>query len=185
MAIPADELPVIAGHCTYWRQDVLDNDEMDRRGKMLKAKIGEQLKHNCLFPKKTTSHIDQYRLPPEQDKTFGTRPEDGMNGMFYIRYKDTNIVFRCLVSNGDGETPRVPWEHVSACARAKNSKGRNYERVPNWEEMCWIKDLFWGEEETVVQFHPAKENYVNCHPNVLHLWKWTGGEFPIPEKHRV
>ena len=55
MSIPPEELPRIAGHTTYWRQDVLDADAMERTGKRLKAKIGEQLKHNCLFPKPKVS----------------------------------------------------------------------------------------------------------------------------------
>ena len=51
MSIPREELPQIAGHATYWRQDVLDQDEEERRGKALKTRIGKTLKHNALFPK--------------------------------------------------------------------------------------------------------------------------------------
>jgi hypothetical protein len=52
------------------------------------------------------------------------------------------------------------WEHVSVSGW----------RCPNWEEMCYVKDLFWYEEELVVQFHPPKSRYINCHPTCLHLW---------------
>ena len=45
-----------------------------------------------------------------------------------------------------------------------------------------FKDLFWLPEETVVQYHPAKADYVNTHPYVLHLWKQIGSEFPKPPK---
>jgi hypothetical protein len=69
-----------------------------------------------------------------------------------------------------GSTPDNPdgagWEHVSA------SFG---ERMPTWREMCWVKDQFFNEDETVVQFHPAKSDYVNCHPFCLHLWKHKDG----------
>lgn len=34
-----------------------------------------------------------------------------------------------------------------------------------------MKDLFWSEDETVIQFHPPKSEYVNQHPYVLHLWR--------------
>lgn len=54
------------------------------------------------------------------------------------------------------------WEHVSVSTP---------KRTPNWTEMCLVKDLFWDEEETVIQFHPPKSQYVNNHPHVLHLWK--------------
>jgi hypothetical protein len=62
------------------------------------------------------------------------------------------------------------WEHVSVSGR----------RIPNWKEMCFIKDLFWDQEECVVQFHPKRSEYVNNQANVLHMWRWLGGEFPRP-----
>jgi len=54
------------------------------------------------------------------------------------------------------------WEHVSASAP---------NRTPNWKEMCFVKDLFWSDEETVIQYHPPKVDYINFNPRVLHLWK--------------
>jgi hypothetical protein len=56
------------------------------------------------------------------------------------------------------------WEHVSASHR---------DRTPTWEEMVWLKDQFWNDDEVVVQFHPAKQNYVNWHSYCLHLWRPT------------
>jgi hypothetical protein len=70
-----------------------------------------------------------------------------------------------ISSDGDG------WEHVSV------STSR---RTPNWSEMCFVKDLFWREDECVVQFHPPKSEYVNHHPHCLHLWKPTGHDIPTP-----
>lgn len=63
------------------------------------------------------------------------------------------------------------WEHVSV------STSR---RCPNWEEMCIVKNLFWDEEETVVQFHPKKSEYRDHHPFCLHLWKKTDIDFELP-----
>jgi hypothetical protein len=62
------------------------------------------------------------------------------------------------------------WEHVSV-STAK--------RAPNWREMCWVKDLFFDEEECVIQFHPPRSRYINCHPHCLHLWR------PIDDHVRV
>ena len=66
-------------------------------------------------------------------------------------------------------------EHVSVSPYNRN-------RVPTWEEMCRIKDLFFREDEMVVQIHPAAERYVhgvNGLDNVLHLWRPKDGDFSI------
>jgi len=116
---------------------------------------------------------------------YSTTDADGMNGCFEIPYeKDDRIRFLCIVSNGDGweesHGPGEAWEHISARAQSRNSEGRVYERVPNWAEMCWLKELFWNDDECVVQFHPPKKDYVNYHPHVLHLWKPKNIIFPTP-----
>lgn len=43
--------------------------------------------------------------------------------------------------------------------------------MPSWEDMCMIKDIFFREDEAVIQIHPPKSEYVNNVPNCLHLWK--------------
>jgi hypothetical protein len=77
-----------------------------------------------------------------------------------------------IVASGadEDDTESKGWEHVSISTRR---------RVPNWQEMCFVKDLFWDEEECVVQFHPPRSEYVNNHPHVLHLWRQKAG-FPMP-----
>ena len=62
------------------------------------------------------------------------------------------------------------WEHVSAELMAR--------RLPTWDEMCFIKDLFWDEEETVVQMHPKKSRYVNM-VEALHLWRPVNGDWSL------
>ncbi len=69
------------------------------------------------------------------------------------------------------------WDHVSV--KICNENGG---RVPTWVEMCAVKDLFWRPLEWAVQYHPADEDYINCHPNVLHLWKPQRGEIKRPPK---
>lgn len=63
------------------------------------------------------------------------------------------------------------WEHVSVSYR---------KRTPTWAEMCKVKDMFWNEDETVVQYHPKKSDYVNIHPYCLHLWRKCGEDFEQP-----
>lgn len=68
-----------------------------------------------------------------------------------------------------------PWEHASVSVIGEA-------RCPKWEEMGFVKDLFWREEEWVIQFHPAKTEYVNRHPFVLHLWRPTLTVLPVPPR---
>lgn len=98
--------------------------------------------------------------------------EDGNNGFFNIphpRIKGQEL--RCMISDGMG------WQHVSVSVGELRKQPH---RCPNWEEMCFIKNLFWTDDETVVQYHPAKENYRNIHNFVLHLWKPYFEKLPFP-----
>src|SRR5208282_3463634 len=75
-----------------------------------------------------------------------------------------------IASPGDAHEG-IPWEHVSVSTRT---------RCPHWKEMCFVKCLFWDEEEAVVQFHPPRSKYVNNCERCLHLWRPISGEFPAP-----
>lgn len=46
--------------------------------------------------------------------------------------------------------------------------------------MCAIKDMFFGEDERVMQFHPPKSEYINNYPYCLHLWRPVDTEIPHP-----
>lgn len=61
------------------------------------------------------------------------------------------------------------WEHVSVSTLRRN---------PNWQEMCWVKDLFWRDDELVAQFHPPKSDHINIHPYCLHLWRHPDMRLP-------
>ena len=65
------------------------------------------------------------------------------------------------------------WEHVSVSPK-------NQSRTPTWDEMCRVKDMFWNEDEAVVQYHPRKSDYVNIRKNCLHLWRPIDVELPTP-----
>jgi hypothetical protein len=77
------------------------------------------------------------------------------------------------VSPGDGEAEG--WEHASVSLR---------HRCPTWEEMCRVKDLIWAPEDTVMQFHPPKSDYVNRAKYCLHLWCYRGA-LPMPRPPRI
>ena len=80
------------------------------------------------------------------------------------------------ISSGTDEKNR--WEHVSVSTYRKN-------RIPVWEEMCFVKDIFWDKEETVIQYHPPESEYINNHAFVLHLWRPLDFRIPLPPSGTV
>ena len=96
-------------------------------------------------------------------------PGDATNGIFVVKLKNSQIV-QVQASDGMG------WEHISVSRQ---------DRCPTWNEMCQVKDLFWDEDDCVVQYHPPKSDYVNLHPYCLHLWRPIGVEMPRPPKWMV
>lgn len=87
----------------------------------------------------------------------GSTAEIGNAGAFSIMLPRSQTIF-AIASDALG------WEHVSVSRR---------DRCPTWEEMCAVKALFWDDDDCVVQYHPRKSEYVNNHPNCLHLWRPT------------
>lgn len=114
---------------------------------------------------KNLNSLNKYRIP-----LMGDMGDEGC-GMFNIPYK--SYVFRVVACDDDG------WEHVSISLP---------NRCPNWGEMCYFKDLFFNEDECVMQLHPPKSDYVNVHPYCLHLWrpnKENSECIPRPPKYMV
>ena len=81
-----------------------------------------------------------------------------------------------LVKLPDCGTCTVVWgnnedgmEHVSVSPLKKF-------RIPSWDDMCALKDIFFYNEEEAYQVHPKKSDYVNIKQNCLHLWKPIGHE---------
>ena len=109
---------------------------------------------------------DDPDVPPQ----YWSTPDLGFNGMF--RFYSTWGRLRCIASDGMG------WKHVSVSIERDS-------RPPKWEAMCAVKDLFFEPEDWVVQFHPAKSEYVNHHPGCLHLWMPTNERMPTPDSIMV
>lgn len=103
---------------------------------------------------------NKYRL---RTGVMGSDDSFGNNGLFIIPH--TTYELQVIASDGEG------WEHVSVSLR---------NRAPNWEQMSYIKSLFWDDEDCVVQYHPPKSEYVNNHNFCLHLWRPIDKEIPMP-----
>lgn len=102
---------------------------------------------------------------------FASDPAWGAYGCFFV-HGPCGEILKIIASGGDDDDPKSQgWEHVSISLRR---------RTPNWREMCFVKDLFWNDNECVVQFHPPKSEYVNQHPFCLHLFRHRTLAFPMP-----
>lgn len=108
--------------------------------------------------------------------TGALRPEDeNGNDAMYKGFLELPTGFRGTVVFGPREGGR--WEHVSI-------SHYNRRKLPTWEDMCRVKDIFFGPEEMAVQIHPEESSYVhsvgtgsNKLENVLHLWRPVGGDW--------
>lgn len=92
------------------------------------------------------------------------RIEQGIDGAVY-RIKIYGQTLQVIAATGLG------WDHVSVTHK---------KRTPTWHEMCHIREMFFDDEDTVVQFHPPKSMYVNDHPRCLHLWRKIDEEIELP-----
>jgi hypothetical protein len=97
-------------------------------------------------------------------------PSSGFNGLFEFNIGTYRLL--CISSDGEG------WKHVSVSIFGSK-------KPPPWEVMCKIKDLFWDPEDWVIQFHPARSQYVNNVEGCLHLWQPLDGQLPTPPAHLV
>ena len=113
------------------------------------------------------------------DQRFTTKPGDKF-GLFRIVSPTTGATLRCIV--GGEESWQAEGMEGEALDHVSVSK---IDKCPTWEEMCYVKSLFFDDEECVVQYHPAKSDYVNLHERVLHLWKPSKTPIPMPPKQCV
>jgi hypothetical protein len=118
-----------------------------------------------VFEMRFHSDVEPYRI---LNTAYASRAGDDY-GAFVIP-GPCGMDLKIIASPGNAHDS-IPWEHVSVSTPR---------RCPNWTEMCFVKELFWAEDEVVMQLHPAKSNYVNVHNFCLHLWKPTNAEIPLP-----
>ena len=96
---------------------------------------------------------------------------NGNNGAFFIPSRPGRPPFTVVASDGAIEDGGPAWEHVSVSLP---------DRTPTWAEMCAIKALFWDDEDTVIQYHPPRSDWVNNHQHCLHMWRPVGVDLPRP-----
>lgn len=112
--------------------------------------------------KRLPTNLEKCRFP---HGLYETPVEGSIEGAFQIMFGNKRL--RVVSGCGKG------WDHVSVSLA---------HRTPRWEEMNYIKGLFFEADELVIQFHPPKNAYVNYHKNVLHLWKPWGVDIELPPR---
>ena len=95
--------------------------------------------------------------------SLGMRGMDGFSGTIAM----PTWIGSVICSHGAG------WNHVSVSPFKKNY-------IPSWHDMTMIKDIFFNDEEAVIQIHPPKSQYVNNMDNCLHLWECYYREMVLP-----
>jgi hypothetical protein len=123
----------------------------------------------------------------EQFKRLNT--EEGERRGCFSFHAQNGVALSCLVDIKHG------WEHISVTGKQVIRKlGKDNEVLdeshievtPSWEHMKAIKELFFEDEETVFQFHPALSQKAGAHDHTLHLWRPADGtEIPLPPSHLV
>lgn len=76
-----------------------------------------------------------------------------------------------VISEAKEEADGKVWLHVSVSRK---------DRIPSWEDLVSIKNIFIGKDEKAVQVLPPTKEHVDINPNVLHLYRCLDGD-PLPD----
>lgn len=96
--------------------------------------------------------------------------ESGDDGGVAVVRRRVGPPLRVLFSWGEG------WDHVSV--------SRVDGRVPGWEDMRWVKAIFFRRDEWAVEYHPPDAKHIS-HAEVLHLWRPQAAELLAPPEWMV
>ena len=110
-------------------------------------------------------NIDRWRVRNREVLAAHGSYGDAGNGMFAVPSPIDGGELKVIASNGGG------WEHVSVSRK---------NRCPKWQEMAFIKDRFFKDDELVMQLHVPKSEHINFHRNCLHLWRPLTEVIPLP-----
>ena len=121
--------------------------------------------------KHSNQAIEKYRAVYIEHSIYGCRGE-GNNGVFEVPKNEAPCgrALSIIASDGGG------WDHVSV-------SGPSY--TPNWQEMAFVKALFFTDDECVIQYHPPKKDHINYHQHCLHLWRPQKANMPMPPKEMI
>jgi hypothetical protein len=99
-------------------------------------------------------------LFPEAPLDFVRRTEPMLH---YEKIGDSLVVIVSARVEADGKR----WMHVS-CSRPN--------RLPTWDDLRRVKDVFIGKNRKAIQVMPPASEYVNIAKFALHLWCCLDGD---------
>ena len=119
---------------------------------------------------KNLESLEKYRSKIHEEVIYDGCNGDNGNGFFLVPSPVDRVKLVVIASDGDG------WDHVSVSRKT---------RTPNWKEMSFIKELFFNDDETVMQLHVPIKDHINMCKTALHLWRPHNYVIPTPPKYMV
>ena len=115
----------------------------------------------------------------QADRMYGTKDsERALGGAFLVPFRGNGLIhwMRVIASAGKGQEEGWRFDHVSVSLS---------NRTPTWEEMDYIKRLFFHPEEVCFQLHVAAAEHINQHPYCLHIWRDCEHALRLPPAEMV
>jgi len=115
---------------------------------------------------------DQMYRTPDNERALG--------GAFLVPFKRPGKLkveqMRVIASSGKDMPEPYGFDHVSVSLS---------NRCPTWEEMDYIKRLFFKDDEIAYQLHMPTAANISFHPYCLHIWRPVGVAIPLPPPDTV
>jgi hypothetical protein len=108
------------------------------------------------------SKANRWRIRTGQ---FASDETAGFNGHFLVPLE--GHLWQVILSDGLG------FRHLSATNAQKKI-------LPPWTVLVRLKESFFADDEWAVIYLPAKDDYVNVHPYVHHIWAPLDEPLPKP-----
>jgi hypothetical protein len=115
----------------------------------------------------------------EADRLYRTKDnERALGGAFLVPFVTGNkrYLMRVIASAGSDQPKGWRFDHVSVSLSS---------RTPTWEEMDYVKRLFFRPDEVCYQLHVANDRHINNHPFCLHIWHALDADIPLPPDEMV
>ncbi len=93
-------------------------------------------------------------------------------GRFVFKLDESSCLYAFAIDN-------FGWDHIGAYVVYFDLRKKPY-RIPTAEEMEFLKNAFFEQDEVVIEVHPKKEDYVNINEYMLHLWRPNREDLPLP-----
>lgn len=100
----------------------------------------------------------------QPDPNTGIVYQQDCDGWYLVPFR--GVTLKVIASNG------LDWDHVSVALS---------HRCPTWEEMEHVRELFFRDDETVMQLSVPRTEHINQHPYCLHWWRPQAATIPRPE----